>query len=336
MAVKDKKYYWLKLKRDFFKRHDIQIIESMPNGKDYILFYLKLLCESVDHEGKLRFSDAIPYNEQMLATITNTNVDVVRSAIKVFGELRMMEVMDDGTYYMREVNKMIGEESYWAQQKRAQRAKIAEIGQIPTLSNESPTCPSKSIEKEIETEKEIDIKTFCPEPDKSASGLESATESPTADNSAKGIGAAPGDGAKVIGTGAEMKVEKAAEPSPEVFIQLPLNTGAMFDVTVDYVREMQKLYPGIDAEQQFRAMRGWLDNNPKNRKTAKGIGRFMNGWLSREQDRAPRVKNDQQTRPYKKAGSFFNFEQSNTDWNAVAEKIMYEQEERDSRAMRDG
>lgn len=330
MAVKDKKYYWLKLKRDFFKRHDIQIIESMPNGKDYILFYLKLLCESVDHEGKLRFSDAIPYNEQMLATITNTNVDVVRSAIKVFGELRMMEVMDDGTYYMREVNKMIGEESYWAQQKRAQRAKIAEIGQIPTLSNESPTCPSKSIEKEIETEKEIDIKTFCPEPDKSASGLESATESPTADNSAKGIGDAPGDGAKGIGTGAEMKVEKAAEPSPKVFIQLPLNTGAMFDVTEDYVKAMQELYPGIDAEQQFRAMRGWLDANPKNRKTAKGIGRFMNGWLSREQDRAPRARGNQQTQRRRTAGSFCNFESSGIDWNAVADSIMVVQEAKET------
>ena len=56
----EQKYYWLKLKRDFFKRHDIRIIEAMPNGKDYILFYLKLLCESVDHEGNLRFSEQIP------------------------------------------------------------------------------------------------------------------------------------------------------------------------------------------------------------------------------------------------------------------------------------
>ena len=104
----DGKYYWLKLKRDFFKRHDIRIIESMPNGKDYILFYLKLLCESVDHDGNLRFSEQIPYNEDMLATITNTNVDIVRSAIKIFAQLGMMEIMDDGTYYMHEVEKMIG------------------------------------------------------------------------------------------------------------------------------------------------------------------------------------------------------------------------------------
>ena len=81
----DGKFYWLKLKRDFFKRHDIRIIEGMPNGKDYVLFYLKLLCESVDHEGNLRFSEQIPYNEQMLSTITDTNVDIVRNAITACG-----------------------------------------------------------------------------------------------------------------------------------------------------------------------------------------------------------------------------------------------------------
>lgn len=164
MAEKDKRYYWLKLKRDFFKRHDIRIIEAMPNGKDYILFYLKLLCESVDHDGNLRFSDQIPYNEDMLATITNTNIDVVRSAIKIFTQLNMMELMDDGTFYMNEVEKMIGSESYWAEKKRVQREKerltedkdwtmSSEIGQIPT-------CPSKSKSKskDKEIDKEIDKK----------------------------------------------------------------------------------------------------------------------------------------------------------------------------------
>lgn len=153
MAEKDKRYYWLKLKRDFFKRHDIQIIESMPNGKDYILFYLKLLCESVDHDGNLRFSEEIPYNESMLATITNTNIDIVRSAINVFTSLNMMEIMDDGTLYMAEVNKMLGSETYWAKKKREQRVSDDKsVGQIPIMSNKFPTCPSKSIEKETDTE----------------------------------------------------------------------------------------------------------------------------------------------------------------------------------------
>ena len=117
--MSNKKYYWLKLKKDFFKRHDIQIIENMPNGKDYVLFYLKLLVESVDHEGGLRFNETIPYNEQMLSTITNTNVDTVSKAMELFRSLGMVEVLDDQTIYMNEVSKLLGSETSTIQIGRA-------------------------------------------------------------------------------------------------------------------------------------------------------------------------------------------------------------------------
>ena len=149
------KFYWLKLKRDFFKRHDIRIIESMPNGKDYILFYLKLLLESIDHEGKLRFSETIPYNEQMLSVITNTNVDVVKSAMDVFVGLNMLEIQDDKTIYMQEVEKLIGSETKWAEKKRLQRAKE---DNVPLLSQTCPTEIEKESEKELYKEKEEEEK----------------------------------------------------------------------------------------------------------------------------------------------------------------------------------
>lgn len=153
--AENKRYYWLKLKRDFFRRHDIQIVENMPNGKDYILFYLKLLCESVDHNGNLRFSEQIPYNEQMLATITNTNIDVVRSAIQVFEELGMMEVLDDGTYFMNEVQKMLGSETKWAEKKRDYRSKKGQCPQgVLPMSDKSKR---ESIEKEKELDKDKEI-----------------------------------------------------------------------------------------------------------------------------------------------------------------------------------
>lgn len=137
--MNDKKFYWLKLKKDFFKRHDIKIIEAMPNGKDYILFYLKLLCESLDHNGNLRFSDNIPYSEEMLSVITNTNIDVVRSAIKVFTELKMMEILDDQTIYMIEVNNMLGSESESAERVRKHREKEKMLeGTIENSKTEEP------------------------------------------------------------------------------------------------------------------------------------------------------------------------------------------------------
>lgn len=155
-----KKYYWLKLKRDFFKRHDIKIIESMDNGKDYVLFYLKLLLESVDHNGELRFSETVPYNDKMLATITDTNIDIVRSAVKIFSELGMMERFDDGTLYMEQVNTMLGYETSDAIRMREMREKKAKL---LIAHGDSEQCsesfenrsPEKEIELDIEKDKEL-------------------------------------------------------------------------------------------------------------------------------------------------------------------------------------
>lgn len=121
----------------------------MPNGKDYLLFYLKLLLESVDHEGSLRFNDTIPYNEQMLSVITNTNVDIVKSAMNLFIELKMIDILDDRTIYMIEVEKHIGSESGWAEKKRLQRAKK---DNVPLLSSECPTeIEEENRDKEIKS-----------------------------------------------------------------------------------------------------------------------------------------------------------------------------------------
>lgn len=147
----DKKYYWLKLKRDFFKRHDIQIIESVPNGKDYVLFYLKLLAESIDHEGLLRFNDLIPYSEQMLSTITNTNIDVVRSAITLLKQLDLIEILDDQTIFVKDTAKMMGEGSSTERVRRFRDRKSQR------LLTESVTETLHETEIEIEKEKELEI-----------------------------------------------------------------------------------------------------------------------------------------------------------------------------------
>lgn len=154
---KDKKFYWLKLDRRFFKQHEIVVIEGMPNGKDYILFYLKLLCESVSHEGNLRFSEEIPYDEAMLATITNTNIDIVRAAVQIFTKLHMMEILDDGTYFMSKVQGMIGSETDWAKKKREYRERQKELALIGQCTDNVLPLSDKSKEirgKSSDTKKE--------------------------------------------------------------------------------------------------------------------------------------------------------------------------------------
>jgi predicted phage replisome organizer len=146
-----KKYYWLKLDRNFFKRHDIKIVESMPNGKDYVLFYLKLLLESIDHEGKLRFNETIPYDDKMLSVVTDTNIDVVRSAVKVFEQLGLMNLYDDSTIFMTETQKLIGSETGWAILKRDKRDNDGK------LSHKLPIEIDIDIELDKEKEKDKEV-----------------------------------------------------------------------------------------------------------------------------------------------------------------------------------
>lgn len=150
----NKKYYWLKLDRNFFKRHDIRIVETMTNGKEYVLFYMKLLVESIDHEGQLRFNEMIPYNNEMLATITNTNVDIVKSAIGVFSSLGLMELWDDKTIYLSDTQKMLGEGKSTDRVRRF-RAKQKLI-ELEDKVNVTETLHETEIEKEIELDIEKD------------------------------------------------------------------------------------------------------------------------------------------------------------------------------------
>ena len=82
--------------------------------------------------------------------------------------------------------------------------------------------------------------------------------------------------------------------SPPPTAVLPLVDGTDFEISVETVSELSGLYPAVDVEQQLRNMRGWLLANPKNRKTKAGIMRFVNSWLSREQNSARPSANQKQ------------------------------------------
>lgn len=256
----NKKYYWLRLHKDFFKRHDIQIVEGMPNGKDYILFYLKLLVESIDHEGNLRFSDTIPYNDEMLATLTRTNVDVVRSAMKIFTELEMITILNDATIFMEGVHKLIGESSeddYSRENHRLRQQRYRERQKqlLPETSQlrHDDVIRDVEIEKEIEIEIEKDI-------DININNINS------------------------INAQSQSKKKKKIPEEPSVF-SLPLNDGSEYPITQKQIDEWTELYPAVDVMQELRNMKGWCLGNPTKRKTKSGINRFINGWLSREQNK---------------------------------------------------
>ena len=76
-----------------------------------------------------------------------------------------------------------------------------------------------------------------------------------------------------------------SEPEEPPIITLPLNTGAEYLIFQCDIDTFVELYPAVDILQAMRGMKGWLMTNPTKRKTKRGIGRFINSWLAREQDK---------------------------------------------------
>lgn len=101
--------------------------------------------------------------------------------------------------------------------------------------------------------------------------------------------------------------------SPPPAAVLPLVDGSDFLIAQETVDELSGLYPAVDVDQQLRNMRGWLLANPKNRKTKAGIMRFVNSWLSREQNQA-RPQNRQQFQKPTKAQELEDFYGMAADW----------------------
>ena len=97
--------------------------------------------------------------------------------------------------------------------------------------------------------------------------------------------------------------EIATEPPVIEFI---LNDKTYYPITQKQVDKWSELYPNVDIMQQLRKMCGWLDANPRNRKTKGGILKFVNGWLAREQDK-PRKVQQQTTKDLAFAMDFNEF-----------------------------
>lgn len=121
-----KRYYWLKLDKDFFNRPDIKIIESQSDGVQYSYFYLKLLLQSVESQGVLKYNN-IPFDVEMLSKITGTSPSVVKSAIDIFLKMNMLQILENGTLFIPEVALLLGTETEDARRKREKKKEISLI-----------------------------------------------------------------------------------------------------------------------------------------------------------------------------------------------------------------
>ena len=117
----NRKYYYLKLKENYFDDDSIVLLESMQDGILYSYILLKLYLKSLKHGGRLQLDESIPYTPQMIATITRQQIGTVERAIKIFLQLGLMEQMQDGAFYMTNIELLIGQSSTEGERKRRAR-----------------------------------------------------------------------------------------------------------------------------------------------------------------------------------------------------------------------
>ena len=156
----NKKYYYLRLKDNFFDSDELKILESMKDGYLYSNILLKLYLRSLKNDGKLVVNDRIPYNAEMLASVTGHQIGTVKQALSIFKDLGLIDVLENGAIYMLDIQNFIGKGSSEADRKREYRQRIeTDRTNVQTnlrqISEKSPPEIEIELEKEIKIEKEI-------------------------------------------------------------------------------------------------------------------------------------------------------------------------------------
>lgn len=130
----NKKYYYLKLKENFFESDELKILQAMPDGYLYSDILLKLYLKSLRNNGKLMYRDVIPYTSSIIATLTGHQVGTIEKAIETFQKLGLVEVLDNGAIFLLDIQNFIGQSSTEADRQReyyntikAEKMRIAEV-----------------------------------------------------------------------------------------------------------------------------------------------------------------------------------------------------------------
>lgn len=280
---------------NFFIDKKIRILKARY-GADGITIYLYLLCEIY------RAGYYIKFDDDMLYVISNDlkmSPDKVKQVLKFLLERSLL----DSTLFQSDTILTSA-----GIQKRFQLAV-----------------------KERARKKPIEVKDFwLLEPQETEPFIK---VNPKADKSRKNdnkSGKNPGKSQELSLKESKVKESKVKEmnsselprsPRQETAYELQLVDGTLYPVKRGEIEKYRELYPAVDVDQEFRKMIGWLGANPKNRKTQRGIGRFINGWLCRAQDSA-RPERSGQMSPQK--NQFHNFPPRNTDYDAVVQREIQE------------
>lgn len=156
----NEKYYYIKLKDNYFEQDNIKVLESMKNGHIYSLIIIKLYLKASKTDGQLMMTQRIPYdpnNVGVLASVIGHDVDHVKEAIRLGIELDLIKIIDGKEIWMTEIQNMIGKSSTEADRIRLYRKKLDEklLPESTDVQMYDKSTPEIEREKEKEIKKDI-------------------------------------------------------------------------------------------------------------------------------------------------------------------------------------
>ena len=288
----EKRYYWIQLKEGFFKQKEIKKLRKIAGGDTYTVIYLKMLLAAVKQNCKLYFEGVEDNFPEELALELDEDPENVKITLAFLERQGLIQVVEKDEYFLPQCKELVGSESESAARVRRHRERKA----LQSNAVVTPLLQNGNTDLDIDTD--IDI---CPELN---SGPKADATLPVAGHVRPPLR---------VGTGQQSN--EVLEADVEAVI---LNDGTEWRPDQALFAEYVRLYPNVDVKQQFNEMRGWCLSNPKKRKTAKGIKRFVNSWLAREQDKGGMPVGNN----IRGKNSFNNFPQREYDYEKLEGELL--------------
>lgn len=249
-----KRFYWMKLKESFMTSDTIDYFMSQPDGANYVVLYQMLCLKTINTDGRLSRQIGevvIKYDiPKIQRDLKWFSADTIRVALNLYKSFGLVYEDIDGVLVLADHNNLVGCETDWGEKKRRQRNSPA-LQSGDNVPTDVPTTVPTEIENR-DRDKEIRDKSLDKDTD------------------------------------IEDTEDACAEPetvSAPPIISIILNDKSLFDVSPEDYNRWCELYPAVNIMQELRKMSSWSTDNPKRRKTKSGIRRFINAWLSKEQDK---------------------------------------------------
>lgn len=160
----EKRYYWLKLHRDFFKQKEIKRLRKIAGGDVFTIIYLKMLLQSLETDGYLYYEGYYDSFEEELADLIDEDAENVKIVIAFLVSKGLLEEQDEDAFLLTKCSEMTGSEGASARRMRKSRQNKAlqcysepsqcDVKALQCYSAVTNCYTEKEKEKKKESEKE--------------------------------------------------------------------------------------------------------------------------------------------------------------------------------------